>query len=153
MFYSNFMTTTWDLMRAGTHDIANATLLPDLPDEKELVDKIHNMSVDIDKIAEDLKRKLNEGNDQLILGIEKFINRYEKLKLSPAMLTSSMFRFGWIFGGTTTSRKGGHLRHGRRINVQATAAGIQENQQNLLPQNHAQQIMTTPATSCPREGH
>ena len=122
MFYPDFTTTAWDLMRAGSHDNAAAPS-PNPPDRKELAEKIHKMSADINEIAEDLKSKINEGNDQLLAGIEKFINRYGKLKSSPALLASSMFRFGWTFGGTTTSRMGGHLRHGRRINVQATAAG------------------------------
>jgi len=77
----------------------------------------------IDKIAEDLKQKLEEKNEQLLFGVEKFSSRYESLKGSIPLLTSSLYRFGWTFGGSITSRKGGHLRHGRRISVQATAAG------------------------------
>ena len=45
------------------------------------------------------------------------------LKGSIPLLTSSLYRFEWTFGGSVTSRKGGHLRHGRRISLQATAAG------------------------------
>ena len=37
-------------------------------------------------------------------------------------LTSAFHKFGWVFGGTIT-RQVGALRHGRRISVQATAAG------------------------------
>ena len=78
MFYPDYTKTAWDLMRAGSHDNANDAPSPDLLDGKELADKVHKMLADIDKIAEDLKHKLNEGNNQLLSGIEKFINRYEK---------------------------------------------------------------------------
>ena len=39
------------------------------------------------------------------------------------MLNSAPNRFGWVFGGTVSAQKFGRLRHGRRITVQATAAG------------------------------
>ena len=38
------------------------------------------------------------------------------------ILTFAFHKFGWVFGGTIT-RQVGALRHGRRISVQATAAG------------------------------
>ena len=84
---------------------------------------IGNMCAAIDSIAEDLKQKLQEDNEQLVFGAEKFISRYNKLKHSLPLLTSALHRFGWTYGGSVTSRKGGNLRHGRRIAVQATAAG------------------------------
>ena len=84
---------------------------------------IGNMCAAIDSIAEDLKQKLQEDNDQLVFGAEKFISRYNKLKHSLPLLTSALHRFGWTYGGSITSRKGGNLRHGRRIAVQATAGG------------------------------
>ena len=37
-------------------------------------------------------------------------------------MASAFHKFGWVFGGTVT-RQAGALRHGRRIPVQATAAG------------------------------
>ena len=66
---------------------------------------------------------LQEDNEQLVFGAEKFISRYNKLKHSLPLLTSALHRFGWTYGGSVKSRKGGNLRHGRRIAVQATAAG------------------------------
>ena len=78
---------------------------------------------EIDKITDDLKKKLEEANEQILFGIEKFSTHYGKLQGSIPLLTSSLHRSGWTFGGTITSRKGGHLRHGKRISVQATAAG------------------------------
>ena len=69
------------------------------------------------------QEKLNEQNEQLLFGVEKFTSRYQNMKGSIPLLTSSLNRFGWTFGGSVTSRKGGHLHHGRRISMQATAAG------------------------------
>ena len=77
----------------------------------------------IDNIAKDLKKKLEEKNEQFLFGVEKFVGRYMKMKNSISLLTSSLHRFGWTFGGSVSNRKNGHLRHGRRIAVQATAAG------------------------------
>ena len=39
------------------------------------------------------------------------------------MLNLALNRFGWVFGGSVSAQKFGRLRHGRRINVQATGAG------------------------------
>ena len=39
------------------------------------------------------------------------------------MLASALHKFGWIFGGSTTTQKFGRLHHGKRITIQATAAG------------------------------
>ena len=48
----------------------------------------------IDRLAEDLKQKLREQNEQLLFGVEKFISRYQNLKQSIPLLTSSLYRFG-----------------------------------------------------------
>ena len=85
---------------------------------------ITNMCAAIDSIPEDLKQKLQEEvNEQLVFGAEKFISRYNKQKHSLPLLTSALHRFGWTYSGSVTSIKGGKVRHGRRISVQATAAG------------------------------
>ena len=39
------------------------------------------------------------------------------------MLASALHKFGWIFGGSTTTQKFGRLHHGKQITIQATAAG------------------------------
>ena len=39
------------------------------------------------------------------------------------MLASALHKFGWVFGGSVTSQKFGKLHHGKRITIQATAAG------------------------------
>ena len=81
------------------------------------------MCAAIDSIAEDLKQKLQKDNEQLVFGAEKFISHYSRLKYSLLLLTSALHQFGWTYGGSVTSRKGGNLRHGRRIAAQGTAAG------------------------------
>lgn len=118
-----FDTLAMDLIRAGARsdDIADKSSTDGVsPIDKQ---KIKETCLAIDKLAEDLKGKLEEANGQLLFGVEKFVSRYHKLKGSIPLLTSSFHRFGWTFGGSVSSRKGGHLRHGRRISVQATAAG------------------------------
>ena len=91
---------------------------------EDYTQRAQNACLQISTIANDLKEKL-EGttNEQLLFGVEKFVSRYSKLKNSVPLLTSSLHHFGWTFGGTITSNKGGHWRYGRRIAVQATAAG------------------------------
>ena len=44
-------------------------------------------------------------------------------KFSNNRIASAFNRFGWVFGGNITSIQGGILRRGRRIVVQASAAG------------------------------
>ena len=39
------------------------------------------------------------------------------------MLNSALNRLGWVFGGSVSAQKFGRLWHGRRITVQAAAAG------------------------------
>ncbi len=67
--------------------------------------------LEIDKFADDLKKRLEDTNEQLLFGVEKFTTRYGKLKDSIPLLTSYFHRFGWTFGGTITSQKGGHLQN------------------------------------------
>ena len=68
-------------------------------------ENIGNMYAAIESIAEDLKQKLQEDNEQLLFGAEKFISCYNKLKQSLPLLTSTLHRFGWTYGGSVTSRK------------------------------------------------
>ena len=122
--HPDFSSPTWDLIRAGSKDVSdsdNATSSSTL--QPQGAANIGNMCAAIDSIAEDFKQKLQEDNEQLVFGTEKFISRYNKLKHSLPLSTSALHRFGWTYGGSVTSRKGGNLRHGRRIAVQATAAG------------------------------
>ena len=78
----------------------------------------------IGSIAQDLQKRLRETpqDKQLLLGAHKFVKRYQAHK-SNALLTSALHRFGWVFGGSIASKRFGHQRRGKRITVQATAAG------------------------------
>ena len=57
-----------------------------------------------------------------ISNIRYFVQRYQAHKSNP-LLASALHRFGWVFGGSITSKRFGNLQHGKRITVQATAAG------------------------------
>ena len=78
----------------------------------------------IDSVAQNLKQRLRDQplDRQLLLGSHKFVQRYHAHK-SNVMLASALHRFGWVLGGSVTSQRFGKLRHGKRISVQATAAG------------------------------
>lgn len=110
----DFSSTHWDLIRAGAYDYEDPKLI------EETCKKI-------DSVAEDLKRRLSEHplDEQLFSGTNKFIHRYNcySFSKSNAMLASALHKFGWIFGGSITTQKFGRLRHGKRITIQATAAG------------------------------
>ena len=126
VFHPDFTTRSMDLIRSGAKSDSVVDTTLDLSD-MQLQTRVQEACSAINKIADDLKEKLKEQNEQLLFGVEKFISRYQNLKGSIPLLTSSMYRFGWTFGGSVTTRKGGHLRHGRRISVQATAAGRRKN--------------------------
>ena len=56
-----------------------------------------------------------------------FLSRYDNITKSAtfvtARLSSALHRFGWVFGGNTSSIQGGNLCHGRRIPINAKSAG------------------------------
>ena len=56
-----------------------------------------------------------------------FLSRYDNIMKSTtfatARLSSALHRFGWVFGGNTSSSLGGHLHRGRRIPINAKSAG------------------------------
>ena len=109
--HPDFSSPTWDLIRAGSKDVSdsdNATSTNTL--QPQGAENIGIMCAAIDSIAEDLKQKLQEDNEQLVFGAEKFISRYNKLKHSLPLLTPALHRFGWTYGGLVTSRKGSNLR-------------------------------------------
>ena len=67
---------------------------------------------------------LQVGDLQLSSGVTSFITKFNKLsapRLRPK-LASAFHQFGWEMG-TTTITQAGQIRHGKRIAVQATAAG------------------------------
>jgi len=82
---------------------------------------------EITSVLMDLKQRLErDTSEQLKQGVRKFCERYKEMtkqNFSDNRIASALNRFGWVFGGTVTSIQGGLLRRGRRIAVQATAAG------------------------------
>ncbi len=80
---------------------------------------------ELDSVFGDLKVRLTDEDPHLRLGVRKFIDRYNKMRKnnSTALMTSAFHCFGATHGGTVTSAKGGSIRRGRRIPVQATASG------------------------------
>ena len=92
-----------------------------LPGESDSSDLLQ----ELDSVIADLKIRLQQPDPNLRLGVKKFIDRYNKMKRSnsTALMTSSFHCFGRTPGGTITSVQGGSIRRGRRIPVQATAAG------------------------------
>ena len=147
--HPDFSSPAWDLIRAGSKDVSDSgsatsssTLQP------QSAPNIGKMCAAIDSIAEDLKQKLQEDNEQLVFGSEKFISRYNRLKHSLPLLTSALHRFGWTYGGSVTSRKGGNLRHGRRIAVQATAAGRRKDLSRVKAKPHQENHL-----NCSRDNH
>ena len=59
--------------------------------------------------------------------METFLRRYDTFTKAGtyfnARLSSALHRFGWVFGGTTSSSQGGYFRRGRRIHINAKNAG------------------------------
>ena len=88
-------------------------------------ERVHKLKERLGAVKEDIEQKLEIDNH--FRGVEKFLNRYESMQgpKSLARLSSSFHKFGWVFGGHTSSARNNSvfLRHGKRIPVQATAAG------------------------------
>ena len=117
---TDFSGSQWDLIRAGAGTQPQHQELDyheELPDVEETCALIENL-------AQDLQQILRETpiDRQLLLGSYKFAQRYKAHK-SNALLASALHRFGWVFGGSITPKRLGNLQHGKRITVQATAAG------------------------------
>ena len=81
-------------------------------------------------LLQNILRSTVQENYLVLLTIEwidMFIKRYKDMssrgKFADAALASSPHWFGWVFGGRTKNTQGGFLRRGRRIPVNAKAAG------------------------------
>ena len=75
-------------------------------------------------MATTLKQMIEPREPQLTSGVSKFLSRFSKFSStrSHSKLATAFHQFGWEMG-TTTTLQAGQLRHGKRIAVQATAAG------------------------------
>lgn len=113
----NFEGSAWNLIRAGARD----------SDDSEYEENEHlELCRKIDTMSEKLKKILaSHDNPQLASGVHKFLNRFDKLAAprSYAKLATSFHRFGLDTLGMSSSLQTGQLRYGKRIGVQATAAG------------------------------
>ena len=100
--------------------------VPNLDNKTEEPDEIPEtfLSHQIDLIFSDLKARLKQQDPQFVSGVNKFIDSYKKMNNSTAVIASSLHCFGsHVHGRTVTSVKGGSIRRGRQIPVQATASG------------------------------
>lgn len=122
----DFSSNAWKVVRQGAQDDnegigacdqTEAIQVPTSPNNELLNEETDSVMIDC------LERDTSE---QLKQGVRKFCERYKMMTVqnfSDNRIASALNRFGWVFGGTVTSVQGGLLRRGRRIAVQATAAG------------------------------
>ena len=125
---SDFSGTAWNLVRseADNSDTPDSDLI-------DFKDPTNSRKIDVDAIvkqiqefADDITTRVKE-NAVVAQGMQTFLRRYQNLTqngtFQNARLSSALHRFGWVFGGTIRSSQGGYMRRGRRIPVNAKAAG------------------------------
>ena len=119
-----FSESAWDLIRSSTME-------NDPEQSCTSTGKSANFNTDelvkqIEEFAQDITSRV-KVNTSIAEGMQTFLRRYKSLtesgKFHNARLSSALHRFGWVFGGTIKSTQGGYLRRGRRIPVNAQAAG------------------------------
>ncbi len=118
----NFSAAEWDLIRGQASEI-----------DQDDPTTCRDADFDADKIVSDMEQIFADitvrikDSSVFAQGVEKFIKRNKDMsiqgKFANAALASSLHRFGWVFGGRTKNMQGGFLRRGRRIPVNAKAAG------------------------------
>ena len=122
--FTDFSSNAWKVITEDAQDQDDnevmTTIVKSTPDATAVTS-------DLTIIIEDLKQSLEQDTSgQLKQGVQKFCQRYQQMsvqKFSNNRIASAFNRFGWVFGGNITSIQGGILRRGRRIAVQASAAG------------------------------
>ena len=69
-------------------------------------ERVHKLKERLGAVKEDIEQKL-EIDNHFREGVEKFLNRYESMQgpKSLARLSSSFHKFGWVFGGHTSSAR------------------------------------------------
>ena len=125
---SDFSGTAWNLVRseADNSDTPDSDLI-------DFKDPTNSRKIDVDAIvkqiqefADDITTRVKE-NAVVAQGMQTFLRRYQNLTqngtFQNARLSSALHRFGWVFGGTIRSSQGGYMHRGRRIPVNAKAAG------------------------------
>jgi len=117
----NFDGPEWDLIRAGARESDSEII----EDDGRLTEKdVHETCKKIDIMAETLKEMVQSNDPQLTTGVYKFLTRFNKLS-TPRLhsrLATALHQFGWELGNKITTQAG-QMRYGKRIAVQATAAG------------------------------
>jgi len=125
---------SWNTVKEDAKDICNDVTLEETEEvsheaaEVSCTDMPNTFTEDLLSIFNDLKDRLShDTSGQLQAGIQKFCSRYKQMceqRFSTNRIASAFNRFGWVFAaGNATSFQGGMLCRGRRIAVQATAAG------------------------------
>ena len=117
----DFSSKAWKIIREGAREESEEVTQDSTSPDDDFLDE------EITSVLLDLKERMaRDPNGQLKQGIQKFCQRYKQMaqqQFNDNRIASALNRFGWVFGGTVTSVQGGLLRRGRRIAVQATAAG------------------------------
>ena len=112
----------WNLVRSNDDHFE----CKDVRMEDDKIMDIKKLKSEVDDFAKDLKSLISADNQQLYSGIVKFLQRYKAMSgyRSAANLASAFHQFGTILGGSVSraNMKGG-VCYGKRIAVQATAAG------------------------------
>ena len=115
----SFSTTDWDALQSGAmeSDSDHSELKTEEDQHLKIYKKIVNM-------GEVLKKMVMSHNPQFLSGVSTFLKKFDKLSTgsSQSKLVAALHQFGWEMAATTVL-KPGQLRHGKRIAVQATAAG------------------------------
>ena len=114
----NFEGSEWDLIRA------DAKMGDSEMEDNQESDIKTELCKGIDVMAVKLKEIVQFDDPQITTGVSKFLRRFNKLSVprSHSKLATALHQFGWDLGNTTTTQAG-QIRHGKRIAVQATAAG------------------------------
>jgi hypothetical protein len=120
----DFDGSEWDLIRTGADTGSEPETETEVNDAGDDKDNSAHVCAGIDRMANTLKEMVYSHDQQLTAGVSKFLTRFQNLsapRLRPK-LAAAFHQFGWELGATT-ALKAGQLRHGKRIAVQATAAG------------------------------
>ena len=121
-FVNAWNTVKEDAIHTGEKRLQEETVL-----HEEAEVSCNTVEEGLSSVFNDLKDRISQDKSgQLQTGIQKFCNRYKSMceqTFSTNRIASAFNKFGWVFGGTSSSFQGGMLRRGRRITVQATAAG------------------------------
>jgi len=108
----DFSTPAWARIREGAKDTDTDTGVDNLDPLTDHDPSTDQLSLKLDELIDDLKQMIQENDPQLRDGVEKFVNRYNKMRCShaTAMLASLFHCFGSLMGGTVTSVQGGGIR-------------------------------------------